>query len=112
MAEIVENELRAHLTSPPSFIQDTTDFLNKLRRIQQPLPEGTYCSAWMSRHSTSIPTDDVLAKMDTVLDNNTVTFNGIHYIQTEGTAIGSNLGMNYASTYMGSWEKELLPIRR
>ena len=45
--------------------------------------------------------------MDTVLDNNTITFNGIHYIQTEGTAIGSHLGMNYASTYMGSWEKEL-----
>jgi len=35
------------------------------------------------------------------------TLNVIHYIQTEGTAIGSQLGMNYASTYMGSWEKEL-----
>jgi len=43
-----------------------------------------------------------------MFDNNTITFNGIHYIQTEGTAIGSHLGMNYASSYMWSWEKKFL----
>jgi hypothetical protein len=26
----------------------------------------------------------------------------------EGTAIGSHLGMNYACTYLGEWEQELL----
>jgi len=103
--------------------------LNKLQQIQQPLPVGTilFCldvktlfpsvprqearaaveAALSHRVHPSIPTDDVLAMMDTVLDNKTITFNGILYIQREGTAIGSHLGMNYASTYMGSWEKEL-----
>jgi len=34
MAKIVENELRAHVTSLPSYIQDTTNYLNKLQKIQ------------------------------------------------------------------------------
>ena len=59
------------------------------------------------RSNPTIPTNDVLLMMDLVLDNNNFSFNGKHYIQTEGTAIGSHLGMNYASTYIGSWEKIL-----
>jgi len=64
--------------------------------------------ALSGRVNPLIPTDDVLAMMDAVLDHNTFTFDGVHYVQTEGTAIGSHLGMNYAPTYMGSWENELL----
>ena len=29
------------MTSLPSYIKDTTDFLNKIKNIPQPLPEGT-----------------------------------------------------------------------
>jgi hypothetical protein len=43
-----------------------------------------------------------------VLENNNFSFNGKHYLQVEGTAIGSRLGMNYASTYLGVWEQQLL----
>jgi hypothetical protein len=32
------------------------------------------------------------------------------FTQTEGTAIGSRLGMNHASTYLGSWESQLMEI--
>lgn len=46
--------------------------------------------------------------MDFVLENNNFTFNGEHYVQTEGTAIGSKMGCNYACTYMGEWEEQLL----
>ena len=45
-----------------------------------------------------IPTEEVVRMMDTVLENNTISFNDGHLVQTEGTAIGSHLGMNYAST--------------
>jgi len=41
IAEIVEDELREHVTSLPSYIRDTTDFLNKIKNIPQPLPEST-----------------------------------------------------------------------
>ena len=46
--------------------------------------------------------------LDLVLENNHFSFNGKNLIQTEGTAIGSHLGMNYACTYLGEWEKGLL----
>jgi hypothetical protein len=32
-----------------------------------------------------------------VLENNNFSFNGKHYLQVEGTAIGSRLDMDYAS---------------
>jgi hypothetical protein len=38
MEEIVEHELAENVRSLPSFIQDTTFFLNKLSTINQPLP--------------------------------------------------------------------------
>ncbi|KAH3842903.1 hypothetical protein DPMN_116407 [Dreissena polymorpha] len=41
MAEIVEDQLRSHVTSLPSFVRDTMDFLNKIQKVKQPLPEGT-----------------------------------------------------------------------
>ncbi|KAH3790367.1 hypothetical protein DPMN_168566 [Dreissena polymorpha] len=43
------------------------------------------------RADPEIPTEDVIVKMDTVLENNTFSFNDEHFIQTEGTAIGSRL---------------------
>jgi len=43
--------------------------------------------------------------MDT--ENNTISSNDGHFVKTEGTAIISHLGMNYASTYIGAWEEEL-----
>ena len=55
-----------------------------------------------------ISTQTVLEMMDMVQENNSFSFANKHYIQKEGTAIGSHLGMNYASTYLGSWEKKLM----
>ena len=55
---------------------------------------------------TSIET--ILELMDLVLENNFLSFNNKFYVQKEGTAIGSKLGRNYACTYLGEWEHELL----
>ncbi|XP_052259629.1 uncharacterized protein LOC127863996 [Dreissena polymorpha] len=129
MAAIVENGLCDHVTSLPSYVRDTTDDLNKIVQIQHPLPDGTiiYCldvkvlypsvpreearaavtEALNRRVQPEVPTNDMIIMMDTVLNNNTISFNGDHYMQNEGTAIGSHLGMNYASTYMEAWKKEL-----
>ena len=46
--------------------------------------------------------------MDEKITSNNFEFNGQHYTQIDGTAIGSKLGRNYACTYLGAWEKELL----
>ena len=45
--------------------------------------------------------------IENVLDNNVFDFNGKEYIQTEGLAIGSRLGKNFACAYMRRWDAEL-----
>ncbi len=60
------------------------------------------------RPNQSIPSSEVLSMIKLVLENNNFSFNGKSYLQVDGTAIGSRLGMNYASTYLGSWEQKLL----
>ena len=47
--------------------------------------------------------------IELVLDNNNFNVGGLeHFIQINGTAIGSKLGRNYACTYLGKWESQLL----
>ncbi|CAC5426705.1 unnamed protein product [Mytilus coruscus] len=126
IAEIVENKLSENVRNLPTYIQDTTDFLNKLNAAQQPLPDNAimFCldvtklypsvprkeareackTALENRSDISIPTEDVLKMMDLVIENNNFSFNGKHFLQTEGTTIGSHLGMNYACTYLGQWK--------
>jgi len=94
MAEIVE-ELREHVTSLPSYIRDTTDFLNKIKNIPKPLPEGTliFCmdvkalypsvpradaraaviKALNGRSNPEISTEVGVRMMETVLENNTIS---------------------------------------
>ena len=130
IAEFAEKELEQHVRTLPSYIQDTTDFINKLNSIEQQLPgdsilfcmdvKGLYpsvpkkegldaCKQTLdNRPNPSIPTTDVLSMIRLVLENNNFSFNGKHYLQVEETAIGSRLGMNYASTYLGVWEQQLL----
>ena len=64
--------------------------------------------ALQGRTNKSLTTECVLDMLDLALENNNFSFNDKHYIQREGTAIGSHLGMNYACTFLGDWEKELL----
>ena len=129
MAKVVENELSTHVKSMISYIKDTSDFLNKIENIQQPVSDQAimFCldvralypsvprdeariaieEALENRERKRIPTKDVLKMMDIVLNSNIFTFNDKTYVQKIGTAIGSKLGMTYACTYMGKWENEL-----
>ena len=62
-----------------------------------------------SRADPAIPTNEVLKMIELVLDNNNFSVGGSgHFIQVNGTAIGSKLGRNYACTYLGKWEHQLL----
>ena len=64
-----------------------------------------------SRKNPTIPTAEVLEMIELVLENNNFSVGGSkHYIQINGTAIGSKLGRNYACTYLGEWESELLRL--
>ena len=57
----------------------------------------------------NIPTEELIEVIELVLDNDNFPLGeNRNYIQTDGTEIGSKLGRNFACTYMGTWEQELL----
>ena len=125
LAELAEYELNEYVITSPSYIRDTTDFINTLKEIDEPLPEGTIlfcfdvcklypsvpkqegleaCREGLNSRSRSIvPTEEVLKMIKVVLDNNNFNLCNKHYIQTNGIAIGSKLGKNFACSYMRKW---------
>ena len=42
MAGVAERELNEFVENTPSYVRDTTDFLNRLKEIPEPLPEGAF----------------------------------------------------------------------
>ena len=134
MAKVAEYELQEYYLGSPNYICDTTDFINKLQEIDEPIPEGAFlfcfdvCKLYPSvpkaegiaacrealetRTAPLIPTEYVLEMIKTVLENNSFKFGDRNYKQTEGIAIGSWLGRNFACSYMRKWDEELIKYDR
>ena len=55
-----------------------------------------------------VPTDNALAMIETVLGFNGFGLGEKNYRQTDGIAIGSRLGRNFACAYMRKWDEKLL----
>lgn len=130
MAGIVEKELNEFVIKSQSYIKDTTDFLNQLNNISGPLPKNTilFCfdvvklypsiplkegleaceEALQSRQNLEIGTEAAMEMIETVLNNNIFNLNDNQFIQTDGIAIGSRLGKNFACAYMRKWDEKLL----
>lgn len=135
IAEVAEEQLRRHVEGLSSYVKDTNDFLLKLNAVPQPIENQhghaplLFCMdvkklypsvpradgiaacrlALDSRSDPSIPTEEVINMIEMVLDNNNFSLTSdCQFVQTDGTAIGSRLGKNYACTYLGQWEKQLL----
>lgn len=130
MAGIAERQLEEYVVNSPSYIKDTTDFLQHLRSVQQPLPSKAvlFCfdivklypsvprkegreaciEALEERTDKGIPAQEVLDMIDMVLEQNIFTFNDKHYVQKKGVAIGSKLGKNYACAYMRKFDEKLM----
>ena len=126
-AEVAEHELDKYVVHSPSYLRNTTYFINKLRDVQEPLAddailftfdvEKLYPSvpreeglaacqkALEMRSKPLIPTDFVMDMINTVLDNNNCNFGDRNYLQTDGVAIGSRLGKNFACSYMRTWDE-------
>ncbi len=132
IAELTERELAEFVETSPSYIRDTTDFIAKLKsEVTEPLPDDSIlfcfdvcklypsipkkegleaCSeALLSRSKPIVKSADGLLKMiETVLENNSFALGDKHYMQTDGVAIGSKLGKNFACTYMRKWDEQLM----
>ncbi|CAJ0945054.1 unnamed protein product [Ranitomeya imitator] len=128
----VEGILKPLVKDTPSFIQDTTNLLNKLS-AKGPLPEGTIlvtmdveslysnishqdglnaCKFFLE--NTGTDADSVLKLIKLILTHNYFEFDNKIYLQKTGTAMGSKMATQYANLFMAKLESDFLsscPIR-
>ena len=64
--------------------------------------------AWGERDIKDPPTQTMVKLFTLVLKCNNFEFNGQHYLQVQGTAMGTKKAPAYANMYMGRLEKQLL----
>ena len=129
ISRFVDFFLQPCVTRLPSYIRDTTDFINKLRKLP-PLPpnsllvtldvsslytnipheEGIIAceEALNQRESLIPPTADVCQLVRFILTINSFHFNNEYYIQKHGNAMGTRMAPSYANLFMGKLEHEFL----
>ena len=129
MSIYLDHHLQPLAQSLPSYIQDSTDFINKLSNLGE-IPDSSYlvtmdvsalypsipqeegikaCRAALdNRSDKSPPTDALVSMLKLTLESNNFTFNGENYLQISGTAIGAKFAPPYAIIFMGWFEEKLL----
>lgn len=129
ISEFIDFHLRPHVETLPSYIKDTTDYLRKMESMN-PLPPDTILvsmdvtslytniphddgitackEVWEQRDIKDPPTECLIQLLELVLKHNNFTFNGEHYLQINGTAMGTKMAPSYANIFMGKLEKQLL----
>ena len=123
----VDHFLKPRLVRIPSYIRDTSDFLNKLGELPV-LPNSallvTVASIYSNiPHQESIivreealnsinnlllPTDDLCHLIKWILSTNVFTFNKEYYLQVQGIAMGTHMAPQDANLFMGKLEQEFL----
>ena len=111
ISEFVDLHLQPHVQNLPSYLQDTTDFLRKQDALG-PLPPETLLvsitslytniphqdgiqaceEVWELRTNKDPPTETLINLLTLVLMCNNFEFNGKHYLQVQGTAMGTKNG--------------------
>ena len=114
-----------------SYVKDTYDFLNKLKHMEK-FPEGAILvtldvvglypniphdegleairKILDKRIDPEIPTAHIVDLAELVLKNNNFEFNGRHFLQKRGTAIGTRMAPAYANIFMHDLESQLLDL--
>ena len=119
------------MTRLPSYIRDTTDFINKLRKLLSLLPnsllvtlnvtslyinipqkEGiTACDEDLNQRESMIPSPadlHVCQLIQFIFIMNSFHINDEYYVQTHGTAMCMRMAPSYANLFMGKLEHEFL----
>ena len=124
ISEFVDYHLKLVQTLP-SYIKDTTHFLLQLQNLGS-LPENAIlvtldvsslytnipykegedtCRHFLNtRPLKSIPTERICDLIRMILGMNNFSFNGQHFLQTHGTAMGTRMAPSYANLFMGNFE--------
>ncbi|XP_048765266.2 uncharacterized protein LOC125673022 [Ostrea edulis] len=126
--EFIDLHLRQHVEDLPSYLKDTTDYLNKTP--SSGLPDHTLLvtmdvsslytnippdegieacrEVWNNRVIKCLSTESLIQLLEHVLKFNNFMFSGEHYLQISGTAMGTKMAPSYANIFMGRLERRLL----
>ena len=132
ISEFVDAFLKPAAQHSSSYVRDTLDFIRKLE-TQVPIhinannsflvsmdvvslypnidhEEGiSACEeALNKRPSQYVPTSVLSDFIKTVLQCNTLEFNGKYYHQIKGTAMGTPMAINFANIFMSKFEKHMI----
>ncbi|XP_071497146.1 uncharacterized protein [Diadema antillarum] len=135
ISRFLDFHLRPLAQRLPSYLKDTTHFLNHILDINThhtpfssrtllvtadvtslytniPHQEGMQAckEALNTRTNTHPPTDQLLRLLHLVLTLNNFSFNGEHYLQIQGTAMGTPVAPTYANIFMGKVEHAILSL--
>ena len=131
LAEFLDFYLQPIMKQLPAYIKDTSQFLCEITETTIPkdswlvtvdvkslytnIPneEGILAcyEAWLIQETKDPqhpPAETLRQLLELVLKLNVFEFNGKHYLQKFGTAMGSKLAPAYANTFMGQLEKSIL----
>ena len=129
LSNLIDIVLRPLTKRVKSYLRDTMDFLNHL---PEQIPEDTILASfdveslysniphdlgldaikfWLQKHPEDLHrrfTDNfILESIQFILQNNTFYFNGEHYRQRKGTAMGTKFAPVYATLVIGYLEETL-----
>ena len=127
-AEFIDFFLNPLSTRHDSYIKDTYDFVNKVRRLHVPvdsilftididslytnidIAEGLQTTANIFRKypDDTRPDSHILQLLDINLTRNDFVFNGEFFLQIKGTAMGKKFAPAYANIFMAEWEEAAL----
>ena len=129
ISKLVDEHIKEYVPQTQSYIRDTQDFISKMKSLG-PIPQGAIlCTLDVSSLYTNIPNHEgilavaeklrqdpskapitkfILDLLKLVLHSMNFTFNGDHYLQTGGTAMGTSLAPNYANLFMDRFETKAL----
>ena len=126
ISQLVDHHLQPLVSKLPSYIKGTTHLLNKLNNISQLSNGDLLLTLDVTSLYTNISHKDGIQACNDFLEtdkfyyqdykaprsnsvnlnNNTFTFNGQHYRQINGTAMGTKMAPSYANFFMGKFELE------
>ena len=121
-SHFVETLLKPYAQAANSFIQDTTDFLKKLKKIKT-VPQNTILAtldvsslytnithnnalkALKNRLPDNQLTDVIIQSTEFILKHNYFNFGNQQFLQLTGTAMGTKMAPQYANIFMANLEE-------
>ena len=129
ISKFVDEHIKKYVPQTKSYVRDTQHFISRVKQLGK-IPEGALLVTLdVSSLYTNIPNQEgllavadhlrrdpdkqkigphVLHLLKLVLHSMSFSFNGDHYLQTGGTAMGTAAAPNYANLFMDRFETKAL----